>query len=268
MNKTTEKQMLKPIDDTQIQKKESVVEEIPKGWLYIDWLPSNFKCYPKGTKILSRPLKVLELKHLATMTEKTSDMVIDNVLKDSVMGIDYEDLLIADKLFIIMWQRANTYQGDEFSIPFTCPECGHDGKYTFNPSKLSFSDVPEDYSPDKVYKIGDHNVQLDQFRIKTKAMVNQFVLEDNTVDIDILTSVAVRIGKLDGNDVDLRTAYDFVVNMDPKDFIKLNDICEKTAIKVFPVVEVKCESCGKEVPVMVSFTSEFFLPSYSDQRSA
>jgi len=255
--------MLKPISENAEPVKESVVEEIPKGWLYIDWLPSNFKCYPKGTKILSRPLKVLELKHLATMTEKTSDMVIDNVLKDSIMGINYEDLIIADKLFIIMWQRANTYQGDQFSIPFTCPECEKEGKYLFDPSKLSFSDIPEDYSPDKEYDIGGHKVQLDQFRVKTKALMTAFVQENPSVDVDILASNAVRIGKLDGQEVDIATAYNFVINMPPADFIKLNGICEKTAIKVFPIVEVKCESCGKEVPVMVSFTSEFFLPSYS-----
>ena len=98
--------MLKPVSETQnAPKQEPQVEEIPKGWLYVDHLPSEGKCYPKGTKILSRPLKVLELKYLATMTEDNADMVIDNVLKESVLGINYEDLVVADKIFLQLTKK-------------------------------------------------------------------------------------------------------------------------------------------------------------------
>ena len=255
--------MLKPISETQnAPNQEPKVEEIPKGWLYVDHLPSEGKCYPKGTKILSRPLKVLELKHLATMTEDNADMVIDNVLKESVLGINYEDLVVADKIFLIMWQRSNTYRGDEFNIPFVCSECGHEGKYKFDVPALGFTGISEDYSMDTEYQIGEHKVQLDQFRIKTKIIMDNYVKEHPDVDIEILAGIAARIWKLDGQEVDLPTAYEYVVNMEPGDFVKLNALCEKTVMTLSPVVDVKCESCGKEVPVRVSFRGDFFLPSY------
>lgn len=255
--------MLKPMPTEPEKKTEPEVQnEIPKGYYYVDTLPSRYRCYPKGTKIYTRPLKVLELKHLATMTEETADMVINDVLKNSVIGINYEDLVIADKIFIIMFQRANTYRGDEFSIPFTCPECGHKGKYSFDISMVSIDDVDEEYSLEKAYEIGEHLVQIDQPRIRDLNKTKTLLAERSDVDLDILTTIAYRLWKIDGKEVSLGEAYDFVVDMNPGDFVKLNGICAKTEMKILPVVEVKCESCGKEVPVRVSFRSDFFIPPY------
>ena len=238
------------------------LETIPKGYHYVNILPSKYRCYPQGTKIFSRPLKVLEIKHLATMNEETADMVIDEVLRDSVQGIDVNDLVVADKIFIIMWQRAQTYRGDEFSIPFTCPVCGHEGRYTFDITRVEIDDVVDDFSMDTEYDIGGRKVQLDQPRVKDLAETKKYTMEHPDADVEILTSIAYRIWKIDGNEVSLDEAYHFTVDMNPADFVKLNGICAKTEMKVKPTVMVKCEKCEKEVPARVSFRPDFFIPSY------
>ena len=99
------------------------VPTIPPGFQPVDTLPSKYKCYPKGTRIYARPLKVLELKQLATMSEETADEVINSVLSRSTIGLDVGDRVVADKIFLVMWQRAHTYKGVEFSISYVCPDC-------------------------------------------------------------------------------------------------------------------------------------------------
>lgn len=256
--------MLK-LKEEETKTEEPKTDEIPSGWYAIDDIPSDYKVYPKGTRILSRPLNVLEVKHLATMTDKTTDAVINGVLKDSVKGIDYRDLVMADKYYIIMWQRYRTYVGDKFGIKYTCPECGEEGKFDFDISQINFEGgLPEDYSLEKEYDIGGHKVQLEQPRVKFVEMVKMWLLEHSDADPEILGNIAYRIWKLDGREIDLDEAYDFCIKLPPADFVKLNGICAKTEITLDPTVEVKCEHCERQVPIGVSFRPSFFLPEYTD----
>ena len=239
------------------------MDEIPKGWYPIEILPSKYRVYPKGTRILSRPLNVLEVKHLATMTDSTADGVINDVLKGSVMGIDYRDLVIADKVFIIMWQRAQTYRGDEFAIKYVCPECGEEGKYEFDISQVSIEDIPDDYSADKDFDIDGHKIRLEQPRVKDVERVKLWLADNPDADPEILGNIAYRIWMVDGEVVDLGKAYEFVVNLPPSAFVKLNGLCAKTEISIDPTVEVKCKHCERQVPVGVSFRPDFFVPAYT-----
>jgi hypothetical protein len=74
----------------------------PNYWA-INGLPSNYLLYPKGTQILGRPLKVLEVKKLSSINEENADFIINDILKRTIKGINIDNLLVADKLFIILW---------------------------------------------------------------------------------------------------------------------------------------------------------------------
>lgn len=253
--------MLKPMDEQ--KKPEPVVDEVPKGYYLIPELPSKGTVYPEGTKIYSRPLTVLELKHLATMTEQTADGVINEVLKGSVKGIDYRDLVVADKIFIIMWQRSNTYKGDRFGIEYVCPACGERDKYDFDSSMVEIPDVADGYSPDREYDLGSAKVQLEQPRVRDVSRVVEFMEKHPDADADILGKIAYRIWKVDGNEIGLEEAYDFCVNLPAPDFVKLNGVCAETEISINPVVNVVCKHCSKAVPIGVSFRPDFFVPEYT-----
>ncbi len=255
--------MLKMTEENRTQ--EPVPDEIPKGYyrIELDSLPSKGIAYPKGTKILSRPLKVIELKHLATMTEKTADAVINDVLKGSVLGIDYGDLVVADKVFLIMWQRAQTYKDDRFGVTYVCPECGSKDKYVFDVSEIEMDDVDPDYSPEKEYDLGSAKVRIDQPRVKDVARVTAYMKDHPDADPEILGSIAYRILSVGGKEVSIDEAYDFCVNLPGADFVKLNGICRKTEMSINPIVRIACGKCGRKVPVGVSFRSDFFLPEYT-----
>lgn len=239
------------------------VPTIPPGFQPVDTLPSKYKCYPKGTRLYARPLKVLELKQLATMSEETADEVINSVLARSTIGLDVGDLVVADKIFLIMWQRANTYKGDEFSISYVCPDCGKEDKYKFDVVQTSVSDVVDDYDYDKEYEVDGHKICLDQARVKSVSLVKEYLTNNPDADKDILASIAFRVRKVDGHEVGLAEAYEFCVNLSPAGFVKLNGLCTQTEMLIDPVVHVKCNNCAKEVPVRVSFRPDFFIPAYT-----
>ena len=92
-------------------------------------LPSKFKLYAPGTKILARPLKVLEIKMLSTLNTDNINFVLNDIIGRCVTGIRVEDICTADKLYIIFWLRANTYRDSSYSIDFVCPDCKAKGKY-------------------------------------------------------------------------------------------------------------------------------------------
>ncbi len=90
------------------------------NYLPIEDLPSKYRLYPEGTKILARPLKVDEVKLLASMDENNYNFVMNDILKRTVKGIDVNDILVDDKHFIIFWLRANTYKNSGYELEFFC----------------------------------------------------------------------------------------------------------------------------------------------------
>ena len=252
--------MLKIAEET---KETPKVDEIPIGWYRADVLPSKYLAYPPGTQILFRPLTVLEVTPLATMTSDNADSVINAVLKSSTRGIEIEDMVIADKIFLIMNERANTYKGDRFALDYVCPECGTEGKYEFDIAMISMDDVKEGWTLDTEYDIDGHKVKLDQPRVKDLERTRKYLLEHIEADNEILSKIAYRIWSIDGKEVDIDEAYQFSINLPPSDFVKLNGICGDTEMTLDPTVKVKCTHCGKEVPQRVSFRPDFFVPEYT-----
>ena len=233
--------------------------EIPAGYERIESLPSGGKFYPKGTKIYSRPLKVIELKKLAGMDGDNFNDVIRSVLKDSVIGIDVDEIILVDKLFIILWQRANTFGKEKFDVNFICPECGKESTYGFDLSCVSIKGVPDDCGLDVEYKIGEDTITLDMIRIGDESKMERLA---EGVDRDIYT-MALRIGTLNGKEVDEVTAYNYITDMNPENFMQLVEIMNTADVELKPNLTVDCKKCGGRVEIPLSFRGNFFLPKYT-----
>ena len=69
--------------------------------------------------------------------------------------------------FIIYWQRANTYQGDKFSINFNCNVCGEESTYDFDISNLNIEEIKDDYELYEALEtpIGKKKIKLTQMRV-------------------------------------------------------------------------------------------------------
>lgn len=231
----------------------------------IDELPSKFKLYPTGTKIFARPLKVLEVKMLSSLTNDNFHHVITEVLKKSVRGIEIDKLLVSDKLFIIFWLRANTYKNSGYTVDFDCNMCDTHSTYEFEIDNLDIIDIKDDYNPNDTLKLPQCGDELTtrQLTISEENNVKNFQTRNRRslteFDEDILT-IANLIKTINGKEESLMYKYDYIVAMNPIDFGKIESYLNHFDMGISPIMNVTCKNCGGIADVAVSFRPEFFVP--------
>lgn len=245
--------------------KETDKDVIDGNYWPIEELPSKFKLYPTGTKIFARPLKVLEVKMLSSLTNDNFHHVITEVLKKSVRGIEIDKLLVSDKLFIIFWLRANTYKESGYTVDFDCNVCDTHSTYEFEIDNLDIIDIKDDYNPNDTLKLpqcGDE-ITTRQLTIAEENNVKNFQARNKRslteFDEEILT-IANLIKTINGKEESLMHKYDYIVAMNPIDFGKIESYLNHFDMGISPVMNVTCKNCGGIADVAVSFQPEFFVP--------
>jgi hypothetical protein len=232
----------------------------------IDGLPSLCKFYPEGTQILGRPMKVLEVKKIASMSETNGDFILNDIVKKTTKGINTDDLYVADKLYICFWLRANSYRDSGYVVPFICPKCESKSEYHFEVDNLEIQTISDDFSPDKPLKMKNGDiVQYDYLRVKDELFIDRFK-EINSSMIggidDELLAMAQMIKVINGKQPTLLQKYYWVTELDPSDYAYLRTYMEKKGMGIKPYINATCKECGGTAPIGVSFQSAFFIPEY------
>jgi T4 bacteriophage base plate protein len=248
---------------------EAVVQEktVDRNYLPIETLPSNYKLYPEGTKILARPLNVLEVKLLASMDESNCNFVINDILKRTTKGINVEDLLIADKHFIIFWLRANTYKNSGYEVEFHCEKCAKDSKYNFNLDVLEIAYIKEGLSEneEKTLPISSDKVSFKFKRIKDENKVTALIKQTKnsiTKYDDEIIDIAASLNKINGEELSLLNKYEFIEKMHPIDFSFVLSYMDLILFGVKEKINAICNNCKEPTLLGVTFRPEFFIPKY------
>jgi hypothetical protein len=255
-------------DENKNKKIEEVVAPI-SNYLPILDLPSKFRLYPEGTKILAKPLKVPDIKLLASMNENNYDFVMNDVIRRSIKGINFDDLLIDDKHFIIFWLRANTYKNSGYEVDFKCMnnKCLKNAKYKFDVDVLDVAYLRDDYVKGEQKELP---TSKDKISIKFKTILDENKIQ-NLINVgktsiskydDELIDLAGSIDKINGEDFSLIQKYEYVVEMNPEDFSYLVSYVNAFKFGVKDTIRAKCNHCKEESPIGVTFRKEFFLPEY------
>ncbi len=240
---------------------------VDKNYLPIESLPSNYKLYPPNTKILARPLTVLEVKLLASMDENNYNFIINDILKRTTKGIDVDDLLVADKHFIIFWLRANTYKNSGYEIDFYCEACSKNSKYNFDLDVLDVAYISDDASEEKekVLPTSQDKISLKFKRIKDENKVMGFIKQAKnaiTKYDDEIIDIASSINKINGEEMSLLNKYEYIEKMHPVDFSYLISYLDTIMFGVKEQVNAICNDCKAVTPIGVTFRPEFFIPKY------
>ena len=87
-------------------------------------LPSRGRLYPKNAKIKARSMSVLEVKFLATLVPANATNICNELLEKCTIleNFSYDDLILADREFLIFWIRLNSFINSNGFI-ITIPEC-------------------------------------------------------------------------------------------------------------------------------------------------
>lgn len=226
-------------------------------------LPSEGKFYPKGTTLMARPLKVIEVKKISSLNEDNADFIVNDILRRTVRGINVEDILLADKLFLIMWLRANTYRDSSYVIDYGCRMCQNKGQFHFELDQLEVQHLDPNYNDTVVLNSGK-KLKIKFLTIGDEIKINRFQETNKSVgEIDTeLLSIAYMLEDLSEDKKSLMEKYWWLTNMEPQDFAYITSYIEKFGMGIKPFISITCEKCGGITPVGISFRADFFLPSY------
>lgn len=102
-------------------------------------LPSLCKLYNENTKIYCKMLSVMDLKYLSTINEENAEHITNGILEHCLKleGITYEDLLLADREYLLFWLRINSFsKNNTFENEIFCQKCQTTFKYNINFSQF------------------------------------------------------------------------------------------------------------------------------------
>lgn len=232
--------------------------------LFIDNLPSKYLRYPEDTKIYGKPLNIRQLKKLSTMTPANATSTIDDILRGAIKGIDYDNILVSDKLYLILWLRANTYPESGYSVPFFCTPCNTMQTYDFKVENIDINYIREDMAFEEPVELttGDF-VTFRYPSIKDERRIEKFKesvkKSFEKYDNDTL-SLCATVNEINGKQLSLMEVYNFISNT--KIYSQIKGYINEFDFGISDTLNVKCNTCGGTAQVGLSFREDFFIPAY------
>lgn len=233
----------------------------PKGSVMLDksLLPSRGKFYPET--IYVKKLNTLNIKNLATINENNINNVINNVISNCLWGIDSNKILIGDKIWLIYYLRAFTYDDIPFILRGTCGKCSTIRNYNFYLKNLDVSYLDKDV-PEYIELPNKDKITLTFPTIATEAAINR-LKNDQNIMIEInpeFLELSSYILKVNDTKMSLYKAYEYICEMDAKSFCHFMHETGEVLFSAKPVARFKCDSCGEDILLPMPFVPSFFLP--------
>ena len=262
----------------------------------LDCLPSLGRFYPDNTRISIRAARVDEIREFSAIDENDIKDVTDKltymvsqcvkVYYGNIPG-SYRDLLTADRIVLILKIREITFLDGMSSIKLPVPAnacetygCKPQDTVVFNSTKLNFT-IPsqelEKYydSVDKCYhvKTKSHGIitlfppTIGVTSIITNWMVDQ-MKEEKKVDASLTEILQYLIG--DWRRLNNQSIFNILGELSAwstEKFALVYRLIEKINIGIEFEIKDRCETCGGEITVPISFPDGYkslFVPTVSD----
>lgn len=124
-------------------------------------LPSKGKFYPGFQGVEVKPLTFLDEQKILNAKDTKTD-IVSKLLEKSVEGVNVDELLSMDKMYLLMKVREVSY-GDSYDFNITCPACSSEIKTSLSLSDhLNMTQVPDDLEDPR---------EIELPRLKVKAEV-------------------------------------------------------------------------------------------------
>lgn len=233
----------------------------------INGLPSKCKLYSENTRIEGRPLKLIEVKRLSGINEENSDAIINDILRRTIKGINIDNLLVADKLYLIFWLRANTYRESGFSVDYVCSNCKQESSFDFKLENLQIQYLSDEFTLDK-FKVtlkNNDTIKYHFLTVSDERKISKFKNTYSTIIKDLdddLISLSVMIDSINDEPKELIEKYNYLLDLEPSDYCYLISMIDEWNFGLKKYLEVKCDKCGGDALVGITFREDFFLPKY------
>ena len=233
---------------------------IPSNAVLLDktLMPSRGRYYTED--IYVKKLSTLNVRNLASIDEKNIMSVINNVLKSCLFNIDPNKILVGDKLWLIFYLRAFTYNDAPFKLRGKCNSCETIATFDYQLKNLKVQYLDKELP--EYFEVGKDKVKIEFPTISTETEINNLKTNEQIVE-DLLPDVldmAAYFKELNGKSLTLIQAYRYILNLDAVDFSKLTNDLDPYIFNAYPYAIFKCPICEEEVTLPIAFVPQFFLP--------
>jgi len=236
--------------------------DVGGSYQQISSIPSKFNFY-KDIDLYARPMEVLEIKKLSAMGEDNGMYIVNDIIRKCTKGIDYGKILTADRLFIILWLRANSFRNKNFVTEFGCPKCDERGTHHFTEEDLDVIEFDSSKFNGGEIQLTSNTLVVKYMTINDEIINERFLVKNDEIDWDEdLLEMASMIDSVNGKTMSLMSKYQYITKLTAEDFAILNTKMSDMVFGVKPQITVKCEKCGGETPMSIGFRADFFIPKY------
>jgi len=213
-------------------------------------LPSKSKFY-NSQKIVIRPM-TFEDEKCMVMARKNKEDAINTILARCVQGVHPQDLLMMDKLYLILKLRSISY-GDTYSATVTCAKCSADNNLNFK-----LSDLPVQYIDDFITEFRE--IQLPITKVMVKIRIPRVSDEKFLTDeVKIFDNIWRFVETINGSD-DKVLISKFL--KDPrvplKDMHTITNAIALTEYGIQTKVRFDCDSCNYANVIGLPLGADFF----------
>ena len=238
----------------------------------IDDIPTKYKLYPEGVKLSARPLKVIEVKKLTSITDDNADSVVNDILRKCIRGININDIYSADKLYLLLWLRANSFRDNRYVVDFNCPVCQKDSTYHFDINMVNIDYLSDNYNNDSVELSNGDNIKVKLLQIKDEIALSSFETKygnlfkhsDDEIDEELL-AISYMIDTVNSEKLSDVDRYRYLLTLSPEDFSIITTKLNELNVGIKSYMNVKCDKCGGESQVGITFHPDFFLPKFKSE---
>ena len=208
--------------------------------------PSRGLLYPKNAKIKVRSMSVLEVKFLATLTPDNATQICNELLEKCTIleNLKYEDLILADRAFIIFWIRLNSFINNN-GFKITIPECSNCKKQIEHEIKLmDLEFIYLDHSFINTVFLPDINLKMP---IRIPLYNDSRFIPNDEIEETVLWI---------NTDNTFEEKYNFIINLSANDYMILRSHINDNYCGVKNDMIITCPYCGKQHNVKIEINDQ------------
>jgi len=243
------------------------------GWVSLT-LPSKGQLYgdqiPDG-KIEIRKITTREEAILLSSGSRGVERIdaIINACSRLPNGFKHEDLLLQDRMAILLGLRTHTF-GDGYQVPYQCASCKAHNKESVNiTDDLELKEAPDELSEPVMVSLPDNGAMVglrflrgvDEERIAKHA--KRVMMRSNDIaDPSYIYRLALQIVTIDEQEeISIRDREAFVRDLSAADSAAMRNAIDEAEPGIDLRVFAECRSCGYPNEFALPFTADFFRPA-------
>lgn len=247
-----DKKITQTMDSERQNVLDKLLENIPAETNVILTLPSENKFYNNVSQIMLSPMTFENEKNIVANLKRDIDPV-NTLLADCVKGINISELLLFDKIYILMKLRQISY-GDEYTFRVECPKCSRESDVTMSLKDLIVTTAPSELKDPReiTLPVSKRKVKVRFPRVKDEPyLVTPEMVNENIYKL---------VESVEGIN-DILLINQFIKKLPLRDIKTIIKEINRTDLGLDPRVLFECPKCFKETEMAVPITANFFSVS-------